>query len=85
MIGKFKVYDTDYAETSEHGWFEVMKISTGEWAVLEYYPDGSGDYRTFESSKATAVKVARRVARATKTQAPYYIDHSVKYYNQEAY
>lgn len=85
MTGEFIVYDEDYASTSAYGWYEVQKIAPSEWAVLEFYRDGSGDYRTFELSKARAVEVAKRIARASKTQAPHYVDHGVKYYNQEAY
>jgi hypothetical protein len=84
-VGAFKVYNEAYAKTSAYGWYEVMKISSHEWAVIEYYPDGSADYRTFEESKAVAVAVARRMASSNKTQAPYFIDHGVKYYNKEAY
>ena len=85
MIGKFKVYDQEYASTSKHGWYEAMKIESKQWAVLEFYPDGSADYRTFENSKAEALATIKFITAKVPTQAPYYIDHGTKYYNKEAY
>lgn len=84
-IGRFKVYKKEYASTSGMGWYEVMKTAPKEWMIYEYYPDGSCDKRTFETTKSEAIKLAKKLGKRNHSQAPYYIDHGVKYYNQEAY
>jgi len=84
-MGQFKLYDKEYAATSTTGWYEIMKISAKEWAVLECYPDGSADYRTFEPSKVTATSAAKRMAKFNNTVRPYFVDHGVRYYNIEAF
>lgn len=54
------MYDKQFAEKSETGWFEAVKMDYG-WQVIEVFRDGSIQKRTVENSKTDARQVLNRL------------------------